>query len=878
MLSRKVRVAATASVLALAVSMEQARAQDAGGSGQANSSLPTAAAQPQSDEIVVTGVRQSLQTADNIKRNSDSNVNAIVAEDLGKFTDTSIADALQRVPGVQIQRDNRAQGPGTGISIRGLGADFALSTINGREYLGNPAFGNYRNVDYDSIPPEILAGVLVYKSPTASLIEPGLAGEVDLRTLRPLDQKTTNGHDIFAVLNAEGQFETELKSVQPRINAVIGGKFLDGTLGVYVSGVYNKERIREPRNYYLYSGGVQGQDVVLRNPDGTFNKFNNIKLPDGVSNSVETRNNVRTAFAAGLEWKPDDHWHLNVDFEYNRLQRDVTRDGGSGYLGYGAQNPLLVQAGGAAVRGADLVFLDSTQIINNNILDPKMVDKTPVHIPLLGSLQIGVARNRYRDQSLTGGVNLTYHSSRVDAALDFAHSESKYVTTGICFSNNQDPLPIELSLDLRGNTPKIAILTNGDYTSLPQYLGASNNVGLTSFPNAGNNGGSRDQARLDFAFRPIDAITLKAGVRYAASSYIRRSIFTTIGSLVTSLPYQSGTVVQGFYPIAQPRLSYDALIKAFPQVATFIANGSPVLTGGLPADQNAASAQYGANQGDLLKEATTAIYAEIDGKADLGSWHFSGNAGVRALNVYDKGTGYQGTIFRVGDLATPTPGTVDTLRLVTDTNEYWRYLPSINLLIQPRQNVNLRLSYNKSLSLPVSSALIPSGSGIIHSVDATGLILPNTFGGGNTRLKPTTSDNFDATVEYYTGHIALVASGFYKRLHDLVSSITTNGTVPGQPNEVFFGNIGRSVNALSGFAYGFEASANVPFTFLPGPLDGLGIEANYTYVNGKAGFFPAPEPESSLPGSSKHNATLTGIMRSMASARVRATRIDRNIC
>jgi len=128
----------------LAVSMEQARAQDAAGSGQANSSLPTAAAQPQSDEIVVTGVRQSLQTADNIKRNSDSNVNAIVSEDLGKFTDTSIADALQRVPGVQIQRDNRAQGPGTLLSIRGLGSDFVLSTINGRDYLGNPAFGNYR--------------------------------------------------------------------------------------------------------------------------------------------------------------------------------------------------------------------------------------------------------------------------------------------------------------------------------------------------------------------------------------------------------------------------------------------------------------------------------------------------------------------------------------------------------------------------------------------------------------------------------------------------------------------------------------------------------------------------------------------------------------
>ncbi len=70
--------------------------------------------------------------------------------------------------------------------------------------------------------------------------------------------------------------------------------------------------------------------------------------------------------------------------------------------------------------------------------------------------------------------------------------------------------------------------------------------------------------------------------------------------------------------------------------------------------------------------------------------------------------------------------------------------------------------------------------------------------------------------------------------------------------------LGRVVNAFSGYAYGFEASANVPFTFLPGPFDGFGIEASYTYVDGKARFYPAPEPQYALPGSSKHNATLTG--------------------
>ena len=835
----KTTALATASLLAISFATEQARAQDAASAAQANTSLPTAAAQPQADEIIVTGVRQSLQTADNIKRFAPSNVNAIVAEDLGKFTDNSIADALQRVPGVEIQRDNRAQGPGTQLSIRGLGADFVISTINGREYFGNPAYGNYRNVDYDSIPPEVLAGVLVYKTPTASLIEPGLAGEVDLRTLRPLDQKTKNGHDIFAVVTAQGQFETELKSVQPKISGVIGGKFLDGTLGVYVSGIYNKERQRVS-NYYLYTAGAPST-VTFQNADGTSKTLDNIAVPLGFSNAVETRSNLREAVSAGLEWKPDDHWHFIADFEFNRLTRDVLRDGGDGYLGYQLgyllQNHLTIQPGGAVQRGTDIVALDSTKVLN----DPK------------GTTQIAVSRNRYRDQSLTGGVNLTYHSSRVDAALDFAHSESKYVTSGIGFSNYEGQLPTDYTVDLGGTIPKIQFTTPQNYKDINLYL----SQGLTSFPGAGNSGGSRDQGRLDFAYKLVEAVVLKAGVRYASSSYISRGANGFIDQLRTTANIQNGYVQQAFFPTQLPSLNYNTLIQAFPQVQAFFTTASPVLTSGLPADFNAAHSQYNFSGGSLLKETTTAIYAEIDGKAELGSWHVSGNAGVRALNVYDKGTTYQGTLFRLGASGQQTPGTTDVNALTTVTNEYWRYLPAVNLLIQPRSDINLRLSYNKSLSLAGSGALIPTGTGVIYSGDANNIPLPNLFNGaGNTKLKPTSSDNFDATIEYYPGKITLVASAYYKKIHDLIAVIPSNGAVPGQPAGTVF-NITNVINAFPGYAYGFELSADVPFTFLHGPLDGFGLNLSYTYVEGKERFFLAPEPERSLPGASKHNINLT---------------------
>ena len=828
----KHQISATVSVLALMALPQAALAQAA--------PADTAATDTSAD-IVVTGVRASLQNADDIKRKAASNVNAISAEDLGKFTDTSIADALQRVPGVQIQRDNRAQGPGTQLSIRGLGADFVLSTINGREYFGNPAFGNYRNVDYDSIPPEVLSSVVIYKSPTASLLEPGLAGEVDLRTLHPLDQKMTNGHDIFAVLTAQGQLETKLHKVEPKISGVIGGKFLDDTLGFYVSGIYNKE-VQKVSNYYLYTGGGPAT-ITLQNAGGGSTVYNNIQLPQGFSNAVETRENTRTAFAAGIEWKPNEHWHLNLDFEFNRLQRNVLRDGGDGYLGYAfgynTGNTFTVQPGGATIRGTDLVAIDTTKIPNVN--------------GSRGTVQIGIARNRYQDQNFTAGGNLAYHSGRFDATLDYAHSESKYITTGIGFSNYEGQLTTDIIANLGIKNPTISFVTPQNYKDINLYL----SQGYTSFPGAQNNAGARDQAKLDLSYKLTDELTLKAGARYAQSRYTRRNIAGYIDQLYPTTSAQNGTVQLLFYPTALPSINFDTLYKQFPQVGDFVANGAPVLTGALPTDFNAANAQYGFGGGDRLTESTTAIYGQIDGDTHIGGWHVSGNIGIRALNVYDKGAAYQGTVYRVGATGTQTPGTTDVVRLITATNRYWRFLPAVNILMQPSHDINLRLSYNKALSLPGAGALIPAGTGVIRSPDLSGITVPNSFGGGNIRLKPTTSDNYDATFEYYPGHVALVASVFYKKIYDLIAGISTSGTVPGQPAGVFFGNIGTVGNAFSGHAVGVELSANVPFTFLKGPLDGFGVEANYTFVDGKARFFAAPEPESPLPGSSKHNASVT---------------------
>src|SRR5258708_14164459 len=141
-------------------------------------------------EIVVTGIRASLERAQDVKRAATSVVEAITPEDLGHFTDDSLADALQRVPGVQVDANaSHINSNGSGVTVRGLGADFVITTLNGRNVLGNPAFGggSFRSVDFDSIPPEVISGLLVYKAPTSSMVESGIAGEIDIQTLKPFD-------------------------------------------------------------------------------------------------------------------------------------------------------------------------------------------------------------------------------------------------------------------------------------------------------------------------------------------------------------------------------------------------------------------------------------------------------------------------------------------------------------------------------------------------------------------------------------------------------------------------------------------------------------------------------------------------------------------
>ena len=181
------------------------------------------------EEITVTGIRAGIEGAISLKKSSSSIVEAISAEDIGKLPDVSIAESIARLPGLTAQR---LDGRGQVISIRGLAPDFTTALLNGREQVST---GDNRGVEFDQYPSELLSGVVVYKTPDAGLIGQGLAGTVDMRTVRPL----TYGRRAFAVgaryeWNDIGALNAGTTDHGNRVSISYIDQFMDGKLGVAV--------------------------------------------------------------------------------------------------------------------------------------------------------------------------------------------------------------------------------------------------------------------------------------------------------------------------------------------------------------------------------------------------------------------------------------------------------------------------------------------------------------------------------------------------------------------------------------------------------------------------------------------------------------------
>lgn len=772
------------------------------------------AKQTDSTEVieVVGSIRKTFEGSIGVKRLADTVVDAITSEDIGQFSDDSIAGAIQRIPGVQVERDESGTG-GDRVSIRGLGPQFVNSSINGRRLLsaGTEAT-NLRQMNFNVFPANVLSGVQVAKGQTASRPESGLAGQVDLQTLKPLDIKQLDDKNSFSKVTLEGRYQDISSENGFRINAITGMRNNEDTLGAYVAVVYADEK--NARDQITINSGNRNLRVDNDGDGVQDDTIAGVLVPLAATLNPIEETPTRVAIATGVQYKPSDDLEVNWDLMFSSYNNDSRRQSAQ------------IQTG--ATYGATVFDMSDPSNLALNIDENNVLQGVDYGLsfgggPIRPNLREMVFDNN--TENLITGVNVDYAiSDKLKANFDVYMSSVNY-DQDLRFATMRKNVDKALySYDATGMLPSI---DSGDINDLSGYSYFRSTVRQIEME--GENYG----ATAAFTYF-IDDSSVISSIDFGAH-YDTTKIDVQSGNIVQlnnsdlaadilaaglsgDLIGQDFLADDNFSPARWFAVDYDAVATLDPLLnSTTLAD-----TGVNPA------ASYD------LTEDIFSLYGQANIATELFDLPLSGNIGVRAVYTDQEATGTE-----IIDGAAPAP--------VTTGGDYWEYLPSLNLKLELQDDMALRLGMSKTLSraeyeqlAPINNVTTPDDEGAIGSAKI-----------GNPDLNPMTSINYDLTFEYYTQTDgAFILSGFYKDVSDFILSSTEQSVA--LPGEDGLYNVQTFVNYSDGSAEGFEVGFYQPFDQIIPALSGFGLSANYTYVDSK---FETDVGDSGFgfPGSSRDN-------------------------
>ena len=771
--------------------------------GQGSADL-TATKVALTDEVVVTGIRGSLRTSINAKRRGDRVQEVLSAEDLGKLPEASIAESLARLPGLATNRD---RGNGTQISIRGMGPSLVNTLLNGREIVSSEPS---RNIRYEQYPAELLNGAYVYKSPTASQVEGAIAGQVDLRTVRPLDFS-----DSKTVVNLRGGYSDQAKDISDTSPwGVIGslsyiGQFADNTLGVALGYSGRRQAVATTRsNVFRYTNSFGDLDGDGQGDDN---------IPYGFETLQRGGDDIRHGVLGAVQWKPvDGAFELNGDLFYSKVRFDETQ---RGFRVEGL--PFGNSFSNAEVTDGGVTSVTATNTANFGIQARNVNEYYFLH----DDLWAGGLNAKYRTNALTLVADAGYSTTKRDAQFLTVRTEPiNQFGTRASFASTA------------GDAPKIGF--NFDLTNP-----AINRVADFQIPE--NGGGA-----------PVindDLLNLSAAAQYEVGDGFLRSIEAGARHTNRSKDFTQRTQF-GFVNFGNRETVPANLLNAPVQFVGSFGDIPRTLSLDIDGAIDRYFGEIDPQTSDFdrrsswdVGEKTYAGYAQANFDTMLGTMPVSGNAGVRVVQT--KTVSKSALV----ELAAGDPG--PTLTPVRIANSFTDWLPNVNMTLKPTDKLQVRLGASKALSRPALDDL-NAGYGVF------------TFGapaafGGNPMLEPFRAKQLDASIEYYFDRdSALTLAAFLKKLDTYIvpqiTPITVPNPTPGGPN--LTGTFRQPVNGEGGTIKGFEILFQKAFTFLPQPLDGFGVYLNYSYTDSD---IEVDENDNfigpiGLPGLSKHvgNATL----------------------
>ncbi|MDR7333781.1 TonB-dependent receptor [Roseateles asaccharophilus] len=793
------------------------------------------------ETVVVSGRRAALESAQKIKQNADEIVDSIVADDIGKLPDQSVTEVLQRVVGVTIDRTMAKNDPehysveGSSVNIRGL--SYVRSEVNGRDTFS--ANGG-RALNFEDVPPELLAAVDVFKNPSASQIEGSIGGLVNLRTAMPFDNPGFKGH-----VTAVGKYNELQGKFSPAASGLLSNRWNTelGDVGMLLSLAHSKSSTRtdlwQVEPYYKVDGthwvpkGAQWRD----------------------SNFERNRNGLYGA----LQWKKD---NLSSSLTYFQSKYRMQWD----------ENALFAQT-----NPWNLVISSDAKYNSNNVF----VSGT-LTAPADGGVNFGADTRYMKRNSKTKdlGWNLAWKASdrwSFSTDLQLVKSDTNAfdstVATGLL-------MPKE-TLDLNGSTPRVVF----DASDLASLQNKGNYYWAFTMEHLDRSKAEQKAWRADGKFNFDHAVLqdLSFGVRLTDRDAKTTKTVPDYNWSAITQTWQRGWDISDVAYLSDPRFNAPTRLHTFnnffggqsvpavyvPDVslAKDYPNGYATVhryhdircqeLKGANGDCPAWSpASFGTNPaGDNEQhERTQAAYAQLRFDFTDSGAPIDGNVGLRAVRTEMKAAGYTVFTYNPGIPAgapvsgVPVPVIPSFAAPMAAEQTYTNFLPSLNLRFKASDKLQFRAAVAKGVSRPdfadmqaytsmeltTTKRTVPSTTpGVPDSVIVDAVNLSGTAN-GNPLLKPVKSTQFDLTAEwYFARNGSLTLALFNKQLDDIIvkqSATTVLRDAAGNPLNF---TVTSPVNGAKGHARGFEIAFQRYLDMLPGWMSGFGVQANYTYVDSK---------------------------------------------
>jgi TonB-dependent receptor len=772
------------------VEAQESPADPEAGSPQTDDAVETATDAAGENEIVVTGLRRSLQSARNIKRNSEQIVDAIVAEDIGKLPDITVSDTAARIPGIQVERTG---GEASRVLLRGLDRSYYTTTYNGREIFT----AETRSVALQDFPAGAIAAVEAFKTSTANLVEPGLSGLINVRSRRPFDFK---GFEIAGSVWAN--YPKQSQELKPNAQLLITDRWDigGGEIGALINFSYTRLH---------YQDSIRRHGFFIADLAGA-------RSPDWPEIRYDESDRWRPSVNGAIQWRPSSDLEIYAEGLWQGFREESTDRMWSQPLWGGAEYSNIVLHPG------------TNQIVSGSVFRPRRAE----------GFQGATKRNTNTYQFAVGG---SYDAGPLRLTADVARTEStfKLRAESVDFNLSTNDYRVNWFTGRPGGNGPTFEVVGVDFANpaLYRYRGFFERYLIAK--------GDDWQARLDAEYEPgIEWMpTLQAGVRYV----------TRTASRVDGERYWDANNEGVFQiPISTVPLDYQLFQSAFrgdslkPTPVTWLAPTFESVQAnlqelrqfnvsrGIPLDPNPNRSQNNdinppapvPTRNFQIDEETLAAYAQVKFDFADGPVPVDGMIGMRVVRTKDQINGFR-----------TQPNTAPTA--VDLSNEYTNWLPNLNVNVHLTRDLKFRFAATQTITRPLFEQLNPGlALGQTPTCDQS---RPDCFisgSGGNPFLKPLRSNNYDVSLEYYFSPTGFASVAAFRR--DMRGFIVNRSVRYPEDDPVsgFPIQITAPENTNAGRIQGLEAQVSTFFDydFLPSWARSFGVQANATYIDAKVDF------------------------------------------